>query len=254
VTDQDNGLIFNATSEQEAAAMRQLFVPFAQEVNQHLADCGFALCNGQIMAGNPAWCLSLDEWREMFLNWVRRPEPMALLHASIFFDLRPLYGELALGEKLRTLLLSLTVATPSFQHLMAANALAAEVPLNFRGEVVVDDNESVDMKKYGSRIFVDAARIFALTSGVRAVNTAERLRVAGAAIGLQGPEIAAVNAAFSQILKLRLAQQIEASAKGEAAGYGLKPAALHDIDRAILREALKQAKRLQLRLKLNYAL
>jgi CBS domain-containing protein len=110
------------------------------------------------------------------------------------------------------------------------------------------------MKKYGSRIFVDAARIFALTSGVRAVNTAERLRVAGTAIGLQGPEIAAVNAAFSQILKLRLAQQIEASAKGEAAGYGLKPAALHDIDRAILREALKQAKRLQLRLKLNYAL
>jgi len=254
VTDQDNGLIFNATSEQEAAAMRQLFLPFAQEVNQHLAECGFALCSVQIMAGNPAWCLSLDEWREKFIDWVRRPDPVALLNASIFFDLQPLYGEFALGERLRTLLLSLTVATPSFQHLMAANALHAEVPLNFRCELVVDDSGSIDMKKYGSRIFVDAARIFALASGTRAVNTAERLRVAGAAIGLQEPEIAAVNAAFSQILKLRLGQQIEASAKGEVAGYGLKPAALHDIDRAILREALKQAKRLQQRLKLNYVL
>jgi CBS domain-containing protein len=254
LTDQDNGLIFNATSVQEAAAMRQLFLPFAQEVNQHLAECGFALCSGKIMAGNPEWCLSLDEWRERFINWVRRPEPVALLNASIFFDLQPLFGELALGEQLRTLLLSLTVATPSFQHLMAANALAAEVPLSFRGEVVVDDDASIDMKKYGSRIFVDAARIFALTSGVRAVNTTERLREAGAAIGLQAGEIAAVNAAFSQILRLRLSQQIEASANGEVAGYGLKPAALNDIDRAILREALKQAKRLQQRLKLNYAL
>jgi CBS domain-containing protein len=254
VTDQDNGLIFNATSGQEAAALRQIFLPFAQEVNQHLADCGFALCSGQIMAGNPAWCLSLEEWREKFIDWVRRPEPEALLNASIFFDLRPLFGELALGERLRSLLLSMTTATPSFQHLMAANALQVDVPLNFRGDVAVGEGDVVDLKKYGSRIFVDAARIFALSTGTTAVNTAERLRQAGPETGLPASEIAAVDAAFSQILRLRLRQQIDAAVTGETGGYGLKPATLHDIDRAILREALKQAKRLQQRLKLNYAL
>jgi CBS domain-containing protein len=254
VTDQDNGLIFNAVSEQEALALRQIFLPFAQAVNQHLADCGFALCSGQIMAGNPAWCLSLEEWRQRFMDWVRRPEPEALLNASIFFDLRPLYGELDLGERLRTLLLSMTAATPSFQHLMAANALQVDVPLNFRGDIAAGEGDAVDLKKYGSRIFVDGARIFALASGTRAVNTVERLRQAGAAAGLPASEIAALEAAFSQILRLRLAQQIEAVSRGESGGYGLKPAALHDIDRAILREALKQAKRLQQRLKLNYAL
>jgi len=254
VTDQDNGLIFNATSGQEAAALRQIFQPFAQDVNQHLADCGFALCSGKIMAGNPAWCLSLEEWREKFIDWVRRPEPEALLNASIFFDLRPLFGEFILGEKLRKLLLSMTVATPSFQHLMAGNALQVDVPLNFRGEVAVDEGESVDLKKYGSRIFVDAARIFALSTGAESVSTAERLRQAGAAVGLPVTEIASIEAAFSQILRLRLAQQIEAVARGEAGGYGLKPAALNDVDRAILRETLKQAKRLQQRLKLNYSL
>jgi CBS domain-containing protein len=254
VTDQDNGLIFNATSAQEATALRELFLPFAQDVNQRLADCGFALCNGQIMAGNPAWCLSFEEWRQRFIDWVRRPEPMALLHASIFFDLRPLCGELELGERLRTLLLSMTVATPSFEHLMAANALQAEVPLNFRGEPVVDDNAEIDLKKFGSRIFVDAARIFALASGARAVHTGERLQAAGASAGLQPAEIATVDAAFSHILRLRLGQQIATSATGETAGNGLKPAALNDMDKAILREALKQARRLQQRLKLNYAL
>src|SRR5574343_489867 len=254
VTDQDNGLLFHASSEQEAAALRDLFLPFAQETNQRLADCGFALCAGKIMAGNPAWCLSLDEWREQFIEWVRRPEPEALLNASIFFDLRPLHGHLALGEQLRTLLLSLTASTPAFQHLMAANALHAEAPLNFRGDVAVNGEGEVDLKKFGSRIFVDAARIFALTTGTPSVNTAERLHLAGKAVGLPDIEIASLEAAFSHILRLRLTQQITAAAAGMTAGSGLKPAALNDMDQAILREALKQAKRLQLCLKLNYAL
>src|SRR5574343_385627 len=139
VTDQDNGLIFQASSAQEADALRALFLPFAQEANQRLAEAGFTLCPGKIMAGNPAWCLSLDEWRERFIDLERHPDPDALLNASIFFDLRPLCGAEQLGEELRTLLLSMTVATPSFQHLMAANALQAEVPLNFRGEPLLDE-------------------------------------------------------------------------------------------------------------------
>ncbi|PKO89058.1 MAG: nucleotidyltransferase [Betaproteobacteria bacterium HGW-Betaproteobacteria-10] len=254
VSDQDNGLIFNASDAREAEALRQLFLPFAQEVNQRLADCGFKLCPGQIMAGNPAWCLSLDEWREQFIDWVRRPEPTALLNASIFFDLQPLFGELELGEKLRTLLLGLTSDTPSFLHLMAANALQAEVPLNFRGEVAAEAGSLLDLKKYGSRIFVDAARIFALASGGRSVNTAERLQDAARAVGLTQEENAAVDAAFSHILRLRLTQQLEDLAANVGERYSLDLSHLHGIDKAILRESLKQARRLQLRLKLNYAL
>jgi signal-transduction protein with cAMP-binding, CBS, and nucleotidyltransferase domain len=65
VTDQDNGLIFSAQpTARKPMPYARLFLPFAQEVNQRLADCGFKLCSGQIMAGNPAWCLSHDEWRQ----------------------------------------------------------------------------------------------------------------------------------------------------------------------------------------------
>ncbi len=254
VSDQDNGLIFNAADEREADALRPLFLPFAQEVNQRLADCGFKLCSGNIMAGNPAWCLSFDEWRQQFIDWVRRPEPNALLNASIFFDLQPLFGQLELGEKLRSLLLSLTTDTPSFLHLMAANALQAEVPLNFRSEVVGEVGGVLDLKKFGSRIFVDTARIFALAAGVRTVNTAERLQQAGPKAGLTAAEIAAVDAAFSHILRLRLDQQLADLAAGEEESRGLKLSSLHEMDKAILRESLKQARRLQQRLKLNYAL
>jgi len=254
ISDQDNGLVFSAADRHEADALRQLFLPFAQDVNRHLADCGFTLCSGGIMAGNPAWCLSLDEWRQQFIEWVRRPEPQALLNATIFFDLRPLHGDANLGETLRSLLLSLTVETPAFLHLMATNALHAPAPLNFRGEVAGESGESgeeVDLKKFGSRIFVDAARIFALSGGARAVNTSARLHDAGLANGLQADEIVAVDAAFSHILRLRLAHQVAAGPEG---GNGVPLASLNDVDRAILKESLKQARRLQQRLKLNYGL
>jgi CBS domain-containing protein len=257
VSDQDNGLVFSATDRHEADALRILFLPFAQEVNRRLADCGFRLCSGGIMAGNPEWCLSLSEWKQRFSDWVRIPEPQALLNASIFFDLRPLFGDVDLGESLRSQLLSLTKDATAFLHLMAANALQAQAPLNFRGEVVAAGGVSgnqIDLKKFGSRIFVDAARIFALASGVRSVNTSVRLSDSAPSAGFPAHEQLAVDAAFSHILRLRLSHQLAAGPAAVEAGQGIPLDSLNDFDKAILKEALRQARRLQQRLKLKYGL
>jgi len=89
---------------------------------------------------------------------------------------------------------------------------------------------------------------------MRAASTKIRLHQAGEAIGLPAQEVAGFAAAFSHILRLRLTQQSALPDAAAPAGNGLKPATLHDLDRAILRESLKQARRLQQRLKLNYSL
>lgn len=49
-SDQDNGLAFVAASKDEAADLRQIFLPFARAVNEALDACGFPLCQGSIMA------------------------------------------------------------------------------------------------------------------------------------------------------------------------------------------------------------
>lgn len=252
VTDQDNGLVFEASDAREAAALRELFLPFAQEVNRQLALAGFSLCPGNIMAGNPDCCLSVDEWRERFLDWVRLPDPEALLGATIFFDLRPIHGNPQLAERLQRAYLALTANTPAFLHLMAGNALQVDVPLNFRGEISGNDETALDLKKFASRIFVDAARILALGMGAKAVSTRDRLAVIGQVAFAN--EYAAADVALGNILRLRLAHQLQQIQVGSDPADLLQPAKLHEMDRAILREALRQARRMQQRLKLHYSL
>ena len=85
-TDQDNGMVYVGS---EVACDRLL--EFAERANRSLAACGFPLCKGNIMAGNPQWCLTYEQWEALFAGWIDRGDPHALLNASIFFDFRPLF-------------------------------------------------------------------------------------------------------------------------------------------------------------------
>ena len=91
-TDQDNGILFEAKDAVEAAAIRERLLPLAQRINQDLAQCGFSLCKGKIMAGNPELCLSRSEWARRFSAFIREATPENLLASSIYFDLRVVWG------------------------------------------------------------------------------------------------------------------------------------------------------------------
>src|SRR5690606_21032169 len=91
-TDQDNGILFEAANDRQAGHIRQRLLPLAQHINEMLAECGFTLCSGQIMAGNPELCLSRHEWQRRFTQCIRSATPENLLASSIFFDLRVVWG------------------------------------------------------------------------------------------------------------------------------------------------------------------
>jgi len=249
VTDQDNGIVFSAADAAEARALRPLFMACAQEVNQVLADCGFALCAGGIMAGNAACCLSLAEWRERFAAWVRTPEPEALLNAAIFFDFRALHGDAGLERALRAHLAQCTQGADAFLRMLADNALAAAPPLGFVREFAARDG-LLDLKKFGARIFVDAARILGLACPSPA--TVDRLRHAAAAGSLPTVEATAARGAFQQLQRIRLQEQRRALAAAAAADNRIDPRALDPFDRRVLYEACKQARQLQQRLKITF--
>ena len=256
VTDQDNGIVFACDDNAAVDSLRQRFLTFALDVNKDLDRCGFTLCKGNIMASNPQWCLTLNEWKEQFSTWIRVPQPEALLNATIFFDFRPLFGKFELAESLRRHLLIQTQSSPMFLKAMAHNALDVEPPLgkirDFLTDLEPGHPGKIDLKKYGSRIFVDVARIYALSTGVHNSNTVQRLRLASQRLSIRTDEINAVLEGLNFIQFLRLRHQcldVEPGAQGDNL---INPDDLNELDRRILKESFRQARKIQTRLKLDY--
>lgn len=253
-TDQDNGLIFICPESDDKDTSKLRLLAFARDVNQDLAACGFPLCKGNVMASNPELCLTPQQWRHRFGSWISEPDPQALLNASIFFDFRVLYGNASLGDHLRAWLNKTAKNNAAFRRMMAINALQVAPPLGRLRDFVVDDDGTLDLKKTGARLFVDAARIFALHTGVEASGTAQRLRQSAEKMGIPQTEVAAIVDGFHFIQSLRLRAQ-NLNTEHDAPGDNtLRPDTLNDLDRGILKEAFRQARKLQSRLRLDYQL
>ena len=212
VTDQDNGLLFSAADDAEAGALRELFLPFAR-------------------APMPIWTVKIHllqrvkGWQSLVVSVHRRMAP--LFHRlgpaagtgspdarHDLFDLRPLFGDLGLGESLLAKVLDLTSDTPAFSSSDGGECPSGPVPpLAFsvtwspRRESMGDGRS----EKNGARVF-DAGRIFALASGYGRSPHRERLAEAGPAVGMTSDEVGARDALFT-LFRLRLDRQADKLAR-----------------------------------------
>jgi CBS domain-containing protein len=255
-TDQDNGILFSTPAGMSADGAREALLPLAGEINDALDACGFPLCTGGIMARNPECCLTLEEWRSRFVRWIDQGTPEQLLKASIFFDFRPIHGPEAPARELRSWLLERVAGNSRFRKQMAMTALSNAPPLgmirDFRLSGTGDEANTIDLKFNGVTPFVDAARILALASGVEATNTLERLRGAAQAGAIDANDAEAWADAYDFIRLLRMRRNEEQAAGGRKLSNRVDPSALNDLDRRILKEAFREAKRLQSKIALDY--
>ena len=258
-TDQDNGILFEAADSAEADAIRARLLPLAQYINQCLAQCGFTLCKGNVMAGNPDLCLSRSEWARRFAGFVREASPENLLGSSIYFDLRVVWGDEQGCEQLRQRLLDQVADNRIFQRMLAENALRQRPPVGRLREFVLtrqgnDKAATLDLKVQGLTPFVDGARLLALANGVGACNTLERLRQLVAKGVIEPLDGAAYEEAYHFIQQTRMQQHQRQARDNLPYSNRLDPDSLNHLDRRILREALRQAQRLQSSLALRYQL
>ncbi|OXS23668.1 cyclic nucleotide-binding protein [Pseudomonas fluorescens] len=257
-TDQDNGILFEAKDAAEAAAIRGRLLPLAQHINQSLALCGFSLCKGNIMAGNPELCLSRAEWARRFAAFIREATPENLLGSSIYFDLRVVWGDEQGCEVLRQGILDQVADNRLFQRMLAENALRQRPPVGrFRDFVLTrkgGEKATLDLKVQGLTPFVDGARLLALANGIHANNTLERLRQLVVKEVIEPLDGAAYEEAYHFIQQTRMQQHQLQSRENQPYSNRVDPDSLNHLDRRILRESLRQAQRLQSSLTLRYQL
>ena len=253
VSDQDNALLIADTMQPEHDSY---FAALAKLVSDALARCGFAYCPGEVMATNTKWRQPLRTWKHYFDAWINSPEPKALMHASIFFDMRVLHGDESLYEALHEEVLQQCHRSTIFHAAMASNALHHRPPLGFfRQFVLVHDGEhddTLDLKHRGIIPIVDLARVFALSAGLPQLNTRERLLAAEQAGVLSHDGTQELLHALELISALRARHQMQQHINGETMDNFVHPDSLSRPERAQLKDAFSVINTMQEALEQRY--
>lgn len=239
-SDQDNGLII---SDDMQPGDDQWFKDFAQFVSDGLNACGYVYCPGNVMATNDEWRQTKTVWTGYFKKWVNAPEPMALMYSSIFFDLSAVAGETSILTDIRRNMLKKTSHNTLFIAHLVKNALNLRPPLGFfRDFVLVHDgkhNDTLDLKHNGIAPIVDLGRIYALSEGIEAVNTIERLKKAAGTPSLSREGSANLLDAYQFLGMLRIQHQARQIQRGDKPDNYLSPKTLSRLEREHLKDAFK---------------
>ena len=239
-TDQDNAIIFAGDGD----LYRDRFMAFAERINKGLAEIGFPLCKGGVMAMNAKWCRNRVEWREEITSWFEKPTPEAVLDSHTFLDFRPLAGDVGLADDLRKWVLTEMPKHPRFMRAVAEDSLRNSVNqlpklfwltgiarwLRKRGlEVEWMSPKEIDIKKWGTAPVVAWARALGQAIGTKALSTDGRIAALFEAGKLQRSEVQRYREAFDLVQRFRLRAQL--TSVGQDNVLNLDALSLHDVEK-----------------------
>ncbi|GIU49752.1 DUF294 nucleotidyltransferase-like domain-containing protein [Shewanella algidipiscicola] len=252
-SDQDNGLLLAHDMDEQA---KGYFDALTKAVCAGLDSCGYIYCPGDIMAQNPQWQMTLKQWQNKFRHWVDSPEPKALMHASIFFDMRCVYGPQSLFDSLQSQVLASTKDNDIFLAGMAGNSLQVSPPLGFFKKFVLERDgqevKGIDLKHKGSVLINDIARVYALSAGIKEVNTAKRIRLLMEQNIINRKDALNLADAHEFIAHIRLSNQGYQFTHNQVLSNYLMPQNLSSLVRHQLRDAFKVVHDAQAGMKLKF--
>jgi len=248
LTDQDNALLFLRRPEDDQEKLKEWFLMFSERVVKSLVKYGFPRCPGGIMASNPRWCQSEDDWEKTFMGWINDPDPFTLRMATIFFDFRPIYAETDFLENFRDSLNDAIKANSHFLRSLAKIGLVNRPPLGFLRQFVVEKSgehkNKLNLKIRGLAPVVDTARVMALDVGIYATNTHERLEKLRDMDLLEPSLYKDVREAYDFINLLRISHHLKARSKGELPDNFVDPEKLNNLQKRMLKESFSVINRL----------
>jgi len=254
VTDQDNAIILD--DSYDAALHGEYFTALTQFVCDGLNTCGYTYCNGDIMATNPKWQLTLSQWKRVFSQWIENPDPEALLHCSIFFDLEGVWGKEQWATELRRHIAVQAKDNRKFLAALARNALLRTPPLGFFKAFVMEKdgrhNNSINLKRRGTAPLTDVIRVHALAIGSRARNSFERLDDIIAAKLLPEGSAQDLSDALEYLSIVRVKHQAKDVLQKVAPDNNIEPDNLSRFERRNLKEAFQVVSAAQNFLKFRY--
>jgi CBS domain-containing protein len=253
-TDQDNAIVFASEDGRSDEAIREELLPLGRRVVDILVDAGFARCPGNIMASNPKWVASEQEWRRHFEGWISKPQPKELMYANIFFDLRPVWGRESLATELRSWVMERVHDEPGFFAFFAQSALANPPPLSFFKNMLLeksgDHKDQFDIKARAMMPLCDAARVLAYHERIAdPVNTPERYKVLARTMSGSLERLCKEAApAYEMFMRFRVREGLET----ESSGRYIRMKTLTRLEQKSLRNGFSVIEDMQLALRSRF--
>lgn len=181
VTDIDSAILFQPASAEFLELDRAYFLELATMALNTMYELGYKQDPADILANNPKWCLSIQEWESKFQRWVAIPDEQNLMYSTIFFDFRPISGEVDLSNKVSEFLVHQIQSKRGFLNFLAQNALKNPPPIGFFRNVLIEKSgehkNEFDLKLRAMLPLADAARVLSLDYGIQGENnTVNRYR------------------------------------------------------------------------------
>ena len=235
--DQDNAIIYQ--EGEPGSDIDHWFEALGTRVAKILNDAGVAFCKGGVMASNPAWRKDAARWRTTIGDWLNISSPDNILSADIFFDGRPVHGDLDLARSLMQDARGAAGRSPAFLGALARQAADIDPPIGWFGRFKTREGR-VDLKKGGLMALFSSARVLALRYGLEARSTRDRMLAAKDHLDIGDEAVGNLIEAHRIILDTILRQQLHDLENGAALTNGIVPGNLTSLQRDNLRWALDQ--------------
>ena len=236
--DQDNAIVYETGAAD--GPEDDWFAALGGHIADILDEVGVPYCKGGVMAREPAWRKSLDDWKATIEHWVERQSPEDLLNVDIFFDAKTVHGDRALGDAVWSYAYERGGEVPTFWRALSGTLQSWRSPVGTFGGFRTGRDDRLDLKLGGLMPIFTAARLLSIKTGTQVRDTPARLRAAAEAELASREQIEGLVEAHRVILGAMLRQQIADIAEGVRLGPRVDPRLLGKAGRAALRAALRR--------------
>lgn len=251
-TDQDNALILRD------GYIHPDLPEFADTFNQHLADLGYPLCDGNIMMTNPMWRQPLKQFNTQIGLWFRNTDPMHGIYLSAILDGEYVCGDESLLTQVRQhLKVAHRQSDPMFVRQFARAALQfGDVNQWWQKFVPLlggkSGSEDIDLKKAGIFPLVHGIRTLALENDILELPSSKsRLKALVQARALTQERADTLLEALEFFMAQRLSVALSTDDKH---ARQVNPMTLTALERDLLKECLAVVKSFKNQLRQHYQL
>lgn len=238
--DQDNAIVHDGTRMDDP-----WFAEFGRRLNDILHEAGIPYCDGDVMARNPFWRRSLEDWKTEIRHWVFEPQMQTVMNVDIFFDFVAVHGDGALALELKQYAIDTAATSAFFVQFLSQNVANMDVPLGIFGEFTTIHGR-LNAKKFGLLPITAAARAKAVKNRILATSSAERYGALNAAGLMHDDDLSSLLETHETILRLMLEQQLADIAAGLQPSARIEPRKLPRPTQRRLKAAFKRIRTLKL--------